>query len=273
MGCTFSGICVYLGCCMLGIQSVQAALVSLQRTPYDRQLERIQHVLSREASQNNGNPGDIDTINQAMRAAYRLPYTSYAEWQSPEETYRNKRADCKARAVLLHHKLNEAGVGSHRLVIGRLKGGNSDSHTWLVWKTKEAEYLLDPTYYRKPIRMDKVSEGKYIPEFIYCGGKKYGYVPNHIVFDGLDGIPQHIRERSKKTRVYLADEDKNEAPTQANKPNTNFPGSDLSDVRPVQDGNEEKDGKSLQEARNKVPERSKPDPKVSEEAPSIASVN
>gem|GEM_PF-2570957 len=201
-----------------------AALVSLQRTPYDRQLERIQHVLERDACENNGNPGDIGTINKAMRGAYRLPYTSYKEWQSPEETLKNKRADCKARAVLLHHELNEAGVGSHRLVIGRLKGGNSESHTWLVWKTKETEYLLDPTYYRRAISMNKVSEGKYIPEYIYCGGDKYGYVSNSVVYDGLDSIPQHIKERSKKTRVFLAEDEEVTAPVQANKEVMSSPG-------------------------------------------------
>ena len=195
----------------------EAALVSLQRTPYDRQLERVQHVLDRDACENNGNPGDLDTINHAMRDAYNLPYASYQEWQSPEETLQQKRADCKARAVLLHHQLNQAGVGSHRLVIGRLKGGNSDSHTWLVWKTVEGEFLLDPTYYRKAIPMEKVSKGKYIPEFIYCGGGKYGYVPNAVVLDGLDEIPQHIRDQLDKTRVFLADEDEEvQQPVQVN---------------------------------------------------------
>ncbi|MEM1157871.1 MAG: transglutaminase-like cysteine peptidase [Verrucomicrobiota bacterium] len=209
----------YLAFCVTS----DAALVSLQRTPYDRQLERVQHVLDRDACENNGNPGDLETINQAMREAYNLPYSSYQEWQSPEETLQNKRADCKARAVLLHHKLNQAGVGSHRLVIGRLKGGNSQSHTWLVWKTAEGEYLLDPTYYRKAVAIEKISAGKYIPEFIYCGGGKYGYIPNSVVLDGLDEIPPHIQQRRNKTRVFLAEEERVQEPVQANKETLSAP--------------------------------------------------
>jgi len=212
-----------LGLFVISQTSAEAALIRLQRTPYDRQLERVQHVLDRDACENNGNPGDLNTINQAMRKVYRLPYSSYQEWQSPEETLQNKRADCKARAVLLHHQLNQAGVGSHRLVIGRLKGGNSDSHTWLVWKTMDGEFLLDPTYYRKAVPMEKVSPGKYIPEYIYCGGGKYGYIPNSVVLDGLDEIPQHLQERQDKTRVFLAEEEDVHQPVQANrKPDSNL---------------------------------------------------
>lgn len=264
-----SNYALLLSAVPLMVATSHAALVSLQRTPYDRQLERVQHVLDRDACENNGNPGDVETINQAMREAYNLPYTSYQEWQSPEETLKNKRADCKARAVLLHHKLNEAGVGSHRLVIGRLKGGNSESHTWLVWKTEEAEYLLDPTYYKKAVSVDKVSEGKYIPEFIYCGGHKYGYVPNSVVFDGIGDIPDHIQKRAKKTRVFLAEEKEIKQPVQVNTGVLTSPDLTEKSDEPAPSATKRE---SIQEARSKDPEDGDMHQKVSAEDPSIAAL-
>ncbi|MGF1677794.1 MAG: hypothetical protein ACFCUX_01220 [Candidatus Methylacidiphilales bacterium] len=185
-----------------------AALVRLETTPYDRQLEPVRHVLKAGPIGQHGQESDLELINKAMTEAYRLPYANYREWMTPEQTDKQKRADCKGRAVLLHDRLNAAGIGSHRLVIGRVKGGNSESHTWLVWRTQDTEYLLDPTFYRKAIPMSKVASDRYVAEYIYSGGYRYGYVSNRLIFDGLPDLPAGIRERSQNTRVFLAEEQK-----------------------------------------------------------------
>lgn len=206
-------------CC--SVSEASAALVRLDATPYDRQLARVADVLRDAATASEEAPGDVELINRFMSEAYRIPYADFKEWQSPEETIKNKRADCKGRAVLLHSRLNAAGIGGHRLVIGRVKERNRETHTWLVWKNGDTEYLLDPTFNKKAIPIARVAPDQYVPEFIYLGGAKYGYVANAFILDGLEKLPEAIRERSEKNRVFIVEEESGPAPDQ----NNNLPSS------------------------------------------------
>lgn len=169
----------------LSATGASGALVQLKSTPYDRQLAPVRHVLD-HAGGDTKKILDVETLNRKLGKIYWFTYRSQKAWTSPEEVLETRIADCKGRAIVLHHQLNQSGTGRHYLVIGQLNRNSGETHTWIVYQSSDREYILDPTFHSRAIPMEKVRDHRYVPQFIFASGNKFGYVPNHLLLTDLD---------------------------------------------------------------------------------------
>src|SRR6202040_4435700 len=72
----------------------QSTLVTVDSTPYDRQMGRIQPVLSNK-SLTKKNDLSLALINQWMGDLRAIPYGFSSEWKTPTEVENGPVADCK----------------------------------------------------------------------------------------------------------------------------------------------------------------------------------
>lgn len=94
-------------------------LLTVAATPYDRQMARINPVLSSTAAVRKSDL-TLALVNQWMGSLRSIPYGFSAEWKTPNEVQAGAVADCKGKAVALYQKMHAAGAENLRLVIGKL---------------------------------------------------------------------------------------------------------------------------------------------------------
>ena len=150
----------------------QSNYITVNSTPYDRQMTRIRPVLT-----SNGPKKDQDLslalVNNWIGNLRAIPYGFSVEWKTPEEVEHGAYADCKGKAVALYDTMHARGADHIRLVIGRRLATSRKTHAWLEWTTASGTYILDPTILWSACRAEHTGHSSYIPLYAYDGGKKY----------------------------------------------------------------------------------------------------
>lgn len=150
----------------------QSTLLTVDSTPYDRQMSRIQPVLSNK-SVTKKNDLSLALINQWMGDLRAIPYGFSSEWKTPTEVENGPVADCKGKAVALYQRMHTAGANHVRLVIGRRTSTSRKTHAWLEWDSCGSTYVLDPTINWSALKSNEVGQRNYIPLYAYAGAQKY----------------------------------------------------------------------------------------------------
>jgi hypothetical protein len=150
----------------------QSSYLTVNSTPYDRQMTRIRPVLTSGAAHTNQNLsiGLIDAWIGNLRA---IPYGFSMEWKTPQEVQLGASADCKGKAVALYNEMRSQGAQNLRLVIGKRLWTSRKTHAWLEWTTVSGTYVLDPTINWRAVRAERIGNSSYIPLYAYAGSKKF----------------------------------------------------------------------------------------------------
>ena len=148
-------------------------LVSVNTTPYDRQMARIQPVLVSAPAQSTDRELPLPLINRWIGELRNIPYGFSMEWKTPAEVAREPVADCKGKAITLYQQMARNGARGLRLVIGRRAPSSRSTHTWVQWTTASATYILDPTINWTARTLDEVADNSYVPYYAYSGHQKY----------------------------------------------------------------------------------------------------
>lgn len=149
-----------------------ALLLTVNATPYDRQMERIRPVLT-TSSRSSADQTSLGLINQWMTDLCEIPYAYQMVWKTPSEIETRAPADCKGKAVALYERMRANGATNVRLVIGKRAPTSRMTHAWLVWETNNGSFILDPTFNYSPTRAEKVGRNSYVPLYAYAGCKKF----------------------------------------------------------------------------------------------------
>jgi len=147
-------------------------LLSVKSTPYDRQMARIQPVLSTPAP---ARPGDLSlpVVNHWIGELRAVPYRFSIEWKTPSEQAQAPNGDCKGKAVALYQRMRENGARDLRLVIGKRAPTSRSTHTWIEWTTASATYILDPTLNWTAQTVNEIADNSYVPYYAYTGSRRY----------------------------------------------------------------------------------------------------
>jgi hypothetical protein len=148
-------------------------LLSVNRTPYDRQMARIQPVLASAPAQSSDRELPLQQINRWIGELRNIPYGFSMQWKTPAEVAREPVADCKGKAVALYQQMAQHGARGLRLVIGKRAPSSRSTHTWVQWTTASETYILDPTINWTVQMVDDVADNSYVPYYAYTGHQKY----------------------------------------------------------------------------------------------------
>ena len=148
-----------------------ALFLSVNATPYDRQMTRIHEVLTRGGA--SADHTSISLINIWMSDLRNIPYGYQAVWKTPSEVESRHPADCKGKAVALYERMKAQGATNLRLVIGKRAPSSRKTHAWLEWQTASGSYVLDPTFNYAATRIEKIRRNCYVPLYAYAGTKKF----------------------------------------------------------------------------------------------------
>ena len=158
----------------------QSLLLSVKSTPYDKQMRRIQPVLTAECG--HGIRGvSLGMVNYWMGDLRSIPYGFTREWKTPEETVAGAPADCKAKAIALYDKMRSHGAKNVRLVIGKRVATSRRTHAWLEWSTETGTYVLDPTINWTAFQGNEVGRRCYLPLYVFEGARKFQAIPITLV--------------------------------------------------------------------------------------------
>ena len=146
-------------------------LLSVKRTPYDRQMARIQPILSTPAA--NHRDVSLLVVNHWIWELRLIPYRFSMEWKAPAELAHEPAGDCKSKALALYQRMRENGARDLRLVIGRRAPTSRSTHTWVEWTTESGTYVLDPTINWAAQRVDEIADNSYVPYYAYAGNRRY----------------------------------------------------------------------------------------------------
>src|SRR5438132_1177276 len=159
-------------------------LLSVKRTPYDRQMVRIQPILSTPAATNHRDVSLL-AVNHWIWELRAIPYRFSMEWKTPTELAHEPAGDCKSKAVALYHRMRENGASNLHLVIGKRAPTSLSTHTWVEWTTSSGTYLLDPTINWTAQNVSDIREDSYVPYFAYSGAQKYQATAASALYAGL----------------------------------------------------------------------------------------
>jgi len=146
--------------------------LSVDATPYDRQMSRIRPVLCAKPSASK-NDISLTLVNHWIEGLRSIPYGFSMEWKTPSEVESGAAADCKGKAVALYEMMHSRGADNVKLVIGKRTWVSRKTHAWLEWTTDAGTYVLDPTINWSAQRAERGGSSSYIPLYAYAGGQKY----------------------------------------------------------------------------------------------------
>ena len=149
-----------------------ALLFTVSTTPYDRQMARIRPVLT-ASTRATSDRVSMGLVNQWMGGLRSIPYGFTMTWKTPAEAQSGAPADCKAKAVALHEKMQANGATNVRLVIGKRTSSSRQTHAWLAWDRQDGSYVLDPTFNWTACTTAQVGKRNYQPLYAYAGNKKF----------------------------------------------------------------------------------------------------
>jgi hypothetical protein len=147
-------------------------LLSVDSTPYDRQMNRIRPILA-SSGVGGGQNISVAIVNHWMEDLRDIPYGFQMEWKTPEEVQSRKPADCKGKALALYQRMLANGAKNVRLVIGKRAPTSRMTHAWLSWESNGESYVLDPTFNWMACRAEQVGRRSYVPYYAFSGTKKY----------------------------------------------------------------------------------------------------
>ena len=150
----------------------QSILLSVKSTPYDKQMTRIQPVLTAGDSRGQSEVS-LGMVNQWIGDLRSIPYGFTKQWKTPAETQSGSPADCKAKAVALYEKMQMHGATNLRLIIGKRAATSRSTHTWLEWDIPTGTYVLDPTINWRAYQGRDVGRRSYIPFYAFEGRRKF----------------------------------------------------------------------------------------------------
>ena len=150
----------------------QSAYVTVNSTPYDRQMSRIQPVLVSSAGHKDQSVS-LSLVNSWIGNLRAIPYGFSMDWKTPQEVQLGAYADCKGKAVALYNAMHSRGADNVRLVIGKRTWTSRKTHAWLEWTTAAGTYILDPTINWSALRAERTGRSSYIPLYAYAGAKKF----------------------------------------------------------------------------------------------------
>ena len=145
--------------------------MSVDATPYDRQMTRIRPVLMTKSSGSHN--VSMAVVNNWMADLRDIPYGYQLVWKTPEEVESRQPADCKGKAVALYERMQAHGAKNLRLVIGKRAPTSRMTHAWLVWETDNGTYVLDPTFNYMATRSEQIGSRSYVPLYAYAGQEKF----------------------------------------------------------------------------------------------------
>jgi hypothetical protein len=161
---------------LIGLSSIScfanSVFLTVNSTPYDRQMTRIKPVLFTSSVVHRENLS-LAVVNHWIEDLRGIPYGFTSEWKTPSEVETAPVADCKGKAVALYQKMHSHGAQNVRLVIGRRTWTSRKTHAWLEWSTNGGDYVLDPTINWSACRTAEVGNHAYIPLYAYVGSRKY----------------------------------------------------------------------------------------------------
>jgi hypothetical protein len=146
--------------------------LSVNTTPYDRQMSRIRPVLSSKSGVAKEDLS-LTVVNHWIEGLRAIPYGFFMEWKTPSEVESGAMADCKGKAVALYNLMHSRGAENLRLVIGKRMWTSQKTHAWLEWTTAGGTYVLDPTINWAASPADQLGKDSYIPLYAYAGSQKY----------------------------------------------------------------------------------------------------
>jgi predicted transglutaminase-like cysteine proteinase len=158
----------------------QSLLLSVETTPYDRQMNRIRPALISNRARERGEIS-LAMVNRWISDLRSIPYGFTTEWKTPIETQSGAPADCKAKSVALYERMQSHGARNLRLVIGKRAATSRSTHAWLEWETETGTYVLDPTINWQAYRGGGVGRGSYIPLYAFEGSRKFRAAPTSLV--------------------------------------------------------------------------------------------
>jgi predicted transglutaminase-like cysteine proteinase len=156
-----------------------ALLLTVNATPYDRQMERIRPVLT-TSSNASADRTSVAVVNEWMSDLREIPYAYQQIWKTPSEVESRNPADCKGKAVALYQRMRANGATNVRLVIGKRAPTSRMTHAWLVWETNNGSFVLDPTFDYSVTRAEKIPRNSYVPLYAYAGSKKFRAAGNLV---------------------------------------------------------------------------------------------
>ena len=160
-------------------------LLSVKTTPYDRQMARIQPILTSAPRQGVDQELPLPLINRWIGELRNIPYRFSMQWKTPTEVAHESVADCKGKAVALYQQMARRGARGLRLVIGRRCPNSRSTHTWVQWTTASATYILDPTINWTARTVGEVGDAAYVPYYAYAGCQKYRTPAASALYAGL----------------------------------------------------------------------------------------
>ena len=145
-------------------------------TPYDRFMRPVKRILSSVPNQK----ADMERAAELMRQGRSFRYVHSDPYNPllPAETARRRSGDCKDKALWLCDQLQDS---SARFVIGKMKRSSSISHAWVMWQNEGRWFILDCTLSWKPIPMDTVPKGDYVPLYSYAKNGTYRHAATSLM--------------------------------------------------------------------------------------------
>jgi hypothetical protein len=189
----FVGFALFCLSCLSAF--AQSNYISVNSTPYDRQMARIRPILASGAGHKDQNLS-FSLVNHWIGDLRAIPYGFSMEWKTPDEVQGGAFADCKGKSVALYNAMHSSGVENVRLVIGKRLCTSRKTHAWLEWTTANGTYILDPTINWSAFRAERAGRSSYIPLYAYAGTKKFRAGTSTGLFAGnrlLAG--QHVASR------------------------------------------------------------------------------
>ena len=165
----FVGLALFCLSCLSAF--AQSSYISVNSTPYDRQMTRIRPILASGTSKEQNL--SFALVNHWIGDLRAIPYGFSTEWKTPDEVQTAAVADCKGKAVALYNAMHSRGAENVRLVIGKRVWTSRKTHAWLEWTTANGTYILDPTINWSAFRAERSGRSSYIPFYAYVGAKKF----------------------------------------------------------------------------------------------------
>ena len=173
----------------------QSGYITVNSTPYDRQMTRIRPVLTSAVEHKDKSPS-LGLVNNWIGNLRAIPYGFSMDWKTPEEVQVGAYADCKGKAVALYNTMRSSGADNVRLVIGKRLSTSRKTHAWLEWATANGVYILDPTINWSAFRAQGTGRSSYIPLYAYSGGKKFRASTSAGLYAGNQLLAgQHVASR------------------------------------------------------------------------------
>jgi hypothetical protein len=145
-------------------------------TPYDAYMRPVKRVLCSVPN----HKASMEQVDQLMRQgrAFRYVHSDPYNPALPTETARRQAGDCKDKALWLCDQLQDS---SARFVIGRMKRSSTISHAWVMWQNEGRWFILDCTLNWRPIPIENVSKGDYLPLYSYAKSGTYRHATTSLM--------------------------------------------------------------------------------------------